>query len=449
VTWGNGNTGGSGTVSEANSLVGSNPGDRVGYTGTVIALSSADYVVGTSLWNGQRGAVTWISGATGQTLDGTHFITPQNSIVGQVPNAFLHLAALDPIQQSFLTSAASDDGGRVTVGLPLTDPFSFARGYAQGVTLTPNYLTRTLNTGTAVVLQASNDITVNSPITVSAGGQGGALTLQTGRSILFNASITTDNGALTLIANDPLADGVVDSQRDPGNAVISMAPGAMLDTGSGALAVELRDGAGLTSRDSGPISLQNITAGSVSVLNNGPSAGSGVELGPVATSGPQSYANPSGTTMVAGNLTAVDNPIMFADSVAVQAGLALNPGSSTVDFAAGTVAPSPGVVAVASVAFSGTTTLSLTLSGTDLGSYSELQASGIINLGGSTLTLVFGFEPPVGTAFEIIANTGSAPTSGTFNGLAEGAIFLQGGYQFQITYQGGTGGDSVVLTRVA
>ena len=29
--------------------------------------------------------------------------------------------------------------------------------------------------------QASNDITVNSPITVSAGGSGGALTLQAGR----------------------------------------------------------------------------------------------------------------------------------------------------------------------------------------------------------------------------------------------------------------------------
>jgi hypothetical protein len=35
-----------------------------------------------------------------------------------------------------------------------------------------------------------------------------------------------------------------------------------------------------------------------------------------------------------------------------------------------------------------------------------------------------------------------------FSGLNEGAVFAQGGYQFQITYQGGTGGRSVVLTRV-
>jgi hypothetical protein len=43
---------------------------------------------------------------------------------------------------------------------------------------------------------------------------------------------------------------------------------------------------------------------------------------------------------------------------------------------------------------------------------------------------------------EILTNTGSAPINNTFNGLDEGAVFTQGGYQFQITYQGGTGGDT-------
>jgi hypothetical protein len=41
------------------------------------------------------------------------------------------------------------------------------------------------------------------------------------------------------------------------------------------------------------------------------------------------------------------------------------------------------------------------------------------------------------------------PSNGIFNGLAEGTIFNQGGYQLKITYQGGTGGNSVVLTRLA
>jgi hypothetical protein len=62
--------------------------------------------------------------------------------------------------------------------------------------------------------------------------------------------------------------------------------------------------------------------------------------------------------------------------------------------------------------------------------------------------LVRGFEPPVGSAFEIVTNTGTGPTAGTFNGLDEGTVFTQGGYQFQITYHGGTGGSSVVLTRL-
>ena len=62
------------------------------------------------------------------------------------------------------------------------------------------------------------------------------------------------------------------------------------------------------------------------------------------------------------------------------------------------------------------------------------------------------WPPPgvaVGSSFEILTNTGFAARNGTFNGLDEGADFSQGGYQFQITYQGGTGGSSVVLTRLA
>ena len=134
----------------------------------------------------------------------------------------------------------------------------------------------------------------------------------------------------------------------------------------------------------------------------------------------------------------------------LNAGLTLSAGSSTVNFAAGTVSPSPGVVTVAGgVVLTGSTTLSAALNGVNPGSYSQLAAGGAINLGGSTLSLVFGFEPPVGSSFEIVTNTGSAPITGMFNGLDEGAVFSQGGYQFQITYQGGTGGSSVVLMRLA
>jgi hypothetical protein len=94
--------------------------------------------------------------------------------------------------------------------------------------------------------------------------------------------------------------------------------------------------------------------------------------------------------------------------------------------------------------------LNVLVNGTDAGTgYSQLQAGGPIALGGSTLRLFFGFAPPVRSTFEIVTNTGPGPINGKFNLLDEGAIVTQGGYQFQITYQGGTGGDSVVLTRLA
>jgi hypothetical protein len=71
VTWGDGTAGVSGAVDAGNSLVGSHPGDRVGY-GTsgfngVTALANGNYVVQTPFWNGGRGAVTWGDGTVGVT----------------------------------------------------------------------------------------------------------------------------------------------------------------------------------------------------------------------------------------------------------------------------------------------------------------------------------------------------------------------------------------------
>src|SRR5207245_4297328 len=74
VTWGNGATGVSGTVSEANSLVGSNPGnyprnnnpgDGVGFGNYAYAgvtrLTTCNYVVQSPSWNGTRGERTCVT----------------------------------------------------------------------------------------------------------------------------------------------------------------------------------------------------------------------------------------------------------------------------------------------------------------------------------------------------------------------------------------------------
>jgi hypothetical protein len=375
---------------------------------------------------------------------------------------------------------------------------------------------------------------------------------------------------LTLIANDTVANGVVDNQRDPGTAFITMAGGTVLDTGTGPLDVELRNGAGLTHSNSRSINLQTISAGSVTVVNTGPDPGSDVRVGPVTSSGTQSYSNPNGITTVTGDLGTSDQPITFTDSVVINDGVRIDTGSSTVNFAGsgtqtlqsgsdvvfpnlnhtgsgtlqltsgltvtgtllqtagifdandqpvtvggaavltggtylagtapqmfggglivtegdfisstgpmtvtggvivtggslrgegtvdaltvyrGTVAPgtdSAGILTVAGpTSFNLLTTLTVQLNGTDPGTgYAQLVGGGPVDLGGSTLNLVLGFDPPVDSRFEIVTTADPGGIIGTFNGLPEGAVFTQDGDQFQITYQGGAAGTSVVLTRL-
>src|SRR5262249_17912638 len=75
VTLGNGSAGVSGVVSAANSLVGSSPGDQVG---TNVITVGGNYLVRTPTWSGLRGAITWGSGATGVSGE----VSAANSLVG-------------------------------------------------------------------------------------------------------------------------------------------------------------------------------------------------------------------------------------------------------------------------------------------------------------------------------------------------------------------------------
>lgn len=86
VTWGDGSTGTTGTVSITNSLVGPlSGGDTVGLgpdfdgSGGVIALSNGNYVVNSPLWGtGSLGAVTWGDGSIGSVGE----VGATNSLVG-------------------------------------------------------------------------------------------------------------------------------------------------------------------------------------------------------------------------------------------------------------------------------------------------------------------------------------------------------------------------------
>tara|TARA_R110002072_G_scaffold136124_2_gene278206 strand:+ start:186307 stop:198270 length:11964 start_codon:yes stop_codon:yes gene_type:complete len=129
-------------------------------------------------------------------------------------------------------------------------PFQFGRRFAFGnlpgdtLSLKASSLAGALSLGTDVTLQANNDINVVDAITVNnPDGDGGKLTLEAGRSILVNASITTDNGDLHLLAGSPSANA---TYRDSGEARVLVGTdsgnnSAILNMGTGNLLINAPD----------------------------------------------------------------------------------------------------------------------------------------------------------------------------------------------------------------
>jgi len=388
VTWGSSTSGVTGLVSSSNSLVGSQTDDQVG-SGGITVLANGNYVVKSPNWaNGgfaQAGAVTWASGASG--ISGV--VSAANSLVGAAANDQVGFGGVTGLAtsdyyvangnvvsgtlsfsksvsfgaggggatgavnagNSFIGTALSVKGaasngsfivlreqtGQVYQFRPTASnavaPANFADTPASDLTVSAANLASTLAAGTAITLQANNDITVNTAINVT-GTTGGALTLQAGRSILVNASIVTANGNLTLIANEQLASGVVDAYRDAGAATITAAKGANLNTGTGNLIIKIKDGAGLTNNTSGDIQLEGVSANSLTVQNLGPTVGTKITLGAaITTTGSQSYG---GAVALTGAVNmASGGPITFGGAVDGGGGaaLTLNAGSNDVSFA--------------------------------------------------------------------------------------------------------------------
>ncbi len=225
------------------------------------------------------------------------------------------------------------------------DEFIFAERAGLNLTLSSRTLEDLLSIPNNVTLQVNNDLTVSSAVTVdNSSGSGGDLTLQAGRSILLNANITTDNGDLSLIANELLVNGVQDAHRDPGDAVFTMQSGTTIDTGSGSLDIELRDGTGKTNTGCGDITLETIQAGAVTVdlacnassLNvNKPISGTTIDL----------YSDDDIVFAADGDITASGAVTVTADSDAnsdagsggaltMANGTEINAGSSTVTLSA-------------------------------------------------------------------------------------------------------------------
>ena len=113
VTWGNGISGVRGDVSSANSLVGFSPGDRVG-SGWVTSLSNGSYLVVSPKWNNggvvDAGAVTWGSGTEGVS----GIVSAANSLIGSTANDWVGKAGVTEIDNnSYVVRSPWWDNGRV------------------------------------------------------------------------------------------------------------------------------------------------------------------------------------------------------------------------------------------------------------------------------------------------------------------------------------------------
>lgn len=147
--------------------------------------------------------------------------------------------------------------------------------------------------------------------------------------------------------------------------------------------------------------------------------------------------------------------LLTAAEIHDNAGTDLNMTSGDTATGDGTVAPgqSPGILNVSgNFAFADNSIYQVEIGGTTAGVgagfHDQIDATGSVTIGtGVTLTpsSFGGFTPAVGESFEIINRTGG---TGTFDGLAEGAIistdFLSSGFPASITYVGGDGDDVVV-----
>jgi hypothetical protein len=303
-------------------------------------------------------------------------------------------------------------------------PETFSFDPTGTATLAPSALSGSLNTGTAVTLQANNDITINSAITVNnPSGNGGALTMQAGRSILINANITTDNGALTLSANDP---GASASYRDAGTANITMAAGTSINTGTGALTAKL-NGSG------GTITFRDITAGDVDAQGAVQNLGT-TTLTTLAMSGGDLTLGAGGSMVVAGlaniaagNTLNLTGGSFTSGSLGISGSLNLNSGSLS--------------TGATTIANGGTFTLTggtPTFTGP-----MTVQAGGTLNYGLAGATNIPGASSNAGTMNF---------TGGTVNftgGLTQtaGTMTLNGGNASgNVALNGGTLGGSGTLT---
>jgi hypothetical protein len=212
VTFGNGNSGISGVVSAANSLVGDSPNDHVGDS-SVTALTNGNYVVGSQFWdNGttaNAGAATFGDGTTG--ISGV--VSAANSLVGATTTDQVGIRVTALTNGNYVVSSSGWDNGTTTDVGAVT--FGNGNSGVSGAVSAANSLVGgTTNDviGDVTALSNGNYVVRSGAWDNGAATSAGAVTFGDGTTGV-QGLINSLNGAVGAASNTSLRSIVADNQN--------------------------------------------------------------------------------------------------------------------------------------------------------------------------------------------------------------------------------------------
>jgi fibronectin-binding autotransporter adhesin len=337
-----------------------------------------------------------------------------------------------------------------------------------GGILSINTDTRLGNAGNSLVigggtLQATATLTSARAITVTAGDATFDVTPAASNLTLSgvisgaNSLIKTSAGTLTLSGANTfgaagesvtISGGVLSINADAtlGNAAntVNIGGGTLQATATFASARDIAIGAGNATLDVTPAASGLTLSGVISGAN----ALTKISAGTLTLSGANTYF---GATSITGGSLLVDGSLAAGSAVTINAGATLG-GAGTINgsvtgaggtLSAGDLVSTTAVLNTGPVSFSATSTLSVQLNSTVVGTgYDQISVTGAVNLANCTLNAAVGYTAAGGDAFTLITSTGAL--TNTFTGLPNNSTVTLGGQNFVITYTA----NSVVLTRV-
>ena len=299
------------------------------------------------------------------------------------------------------------------------------------------------------VISGSANLTIGSNCTVVFGGS--AANTYNGTTTVDGNLSLDDSGHNAVSGAIDVAGGTVQlqlSEQIANSAAITIDTGGVLNLGSATETIASISGVGEIS-GSGTLILQTAVSnqfsgqiiGSVNVNETGTG---------ILTLDSNSTSTTTGTIAVSGGGFSIDGSASAATLNFTSSGLLFGNGTlGSLSMSSGNLEPGasgPGALNVAGNAnlaagsdFRWSASNALTTS--------QIVVGGNVTLGGSfdIMSLIGGYVPTQNTVYTLINNQGSQPVSGTFTGMAEGAVFVAFGDDWKVSYRGGDGND-VTLT---